>query len=101
MKKTLLVLAMGLLACCTVAAQRLPGGAVPDHYSLIVNINFPTDSYEGDETINLHLTEPSDHITLNALEIDFHNVTITAGGHTQTAKVSTDPKLEMATFTVP
>src|SRR5579863_1489673 len=101
MKKFLLVFAAGLLACCTAVAQRLPGGAAPDHYALTVNLNFPTNSYEGDETIDLKLTKASDTITLNALEIDFHEVTITAGGQTQTAKVSSDAKNETATFTVP
>jgi len=101
MKKLLLVLAAGLLACCPAVAQRLPGGASPDHYALTVNINFPTNSYEGDETIDLKLTKPSDTITLNALEIDFHEVTVTADGKTQTAKVSSDTKNETATFTVP
>ena len=44
------------------------------------------------------LAKPSNTITLNALEIDFHDVTITAGGQTQTAKVSTDANNETATF---
>ncbi len=101
MKKFLLVFAAGLLACCTAVAQRLPGGASPDHYALTVNLNFPTNSYEGDETIDLKLTKPSDTITLNALEIEFHEVTVSAEGKTQTAKVATDEKNEMATFTVP
>ncbi len=100
MKRILLVFAAGLLACCTAVAQRLPGGASPDHYSLAININFPTNSFEGDETIDLKLSKPSNTITLNAVEIDFHDVTVTAGGQTQTAKVSSDEKNEMATFTV-
>ncbi len=100
MKRTLLVLAASLLACCAAVAQRLPGGATPDHYSLTVNINFPTNSFDGDETIDLKLSKPSNTITLNALEIDFHEVTVTAGGKTQTAKVSLDEKNEMATFSV-
>ena len=100
MKKFLLVFAACLVASCTAVAQQLPGGASPDHYTLLININFPTNSYEGDETIELHLTKPSNTITLNALEIDFHEVTVTAGGRTQTARVSTDPKQEMATFTL-
>ena len=100
MKRTLLVFAAGLLACCTAVAQRLPGGAAPSHYSLGVNINFANNTFDGDETINLTLSKPSNTITLNALEIDFHQVTVTAGGQTQTAKVSTDEKNEMATFTV-
>jgi aminopeptidase N len=47
------------------------------------------------------LTAPSATITLNAAEIEFGEVKITAGGQTQTAKVSLDGKNEMATFTVP
>ena len=100
MKRILLVFAAGLLACCTALAQRLPGGANPDHYALAVNMNFPNNTYDGDETIHLTLAKPSNTITLNALEIDFHEVTVTAGAQTQTAKVSSDEKNEMATFTV-
>ncbi len=58
MKNSLIVFAVGLLACCTAVAQRLPGGAAPEHYSLAVNLNFATNSFEGDETINLKLTKP-------------------------------------------
>jgi aminopeptidase N/puromycin-sensitive aminopeptidase len=100
MKRTLLVFAAGLLACCTAVAQRLPGGASPDHYSLAVTIHFPDNKFGGDETIDLKLAKPTRTITLNAVEIDFHDVTVTAGGQTQTAKVSSDEKNEMATFTV-
>ena len=100
MKRILLVCGMALLACCTALAQRLPGGATPEHYTLSFNINFSNNSFEGDETIELKLAKPSKTITLNAVEIDFHDVTVTAGGQTQTAKVSTDEKNEMATFTV-
>jgi aminopeptidase N/puromycin-sensitive aminopeptidase len=100
MKRILLVFTAGLLACCTAVAQRLPGGASPDHYSLAININFANNTFDGDETIDLKLAQPSNSITLNAVEIDFHDVTVTAGGQTQTAKVSSDEKNEMATFTV-
>ncbi|HZL65976.1 MAG TPA: M1 family metallopeptidase, partial [Candidatus Limnocylindrales bacterium] len=58
------------------------------------------NSYEGDETIDLKLAKPTKTITLNAVEIDFHDVTVTAGGQAQTAKVSSDEKSEMVTFTV-
>ena len=100
MKKSMLIVAVGLLTCCTAVAQRLPGGATPDHYSLTVDVNFPTNSFDGNETINLKLDKATNTITLNAVEIDFHEVTVTAGGQTQTAKVSTDDKNETATFTV-
>jgi aminopeptidase N len=100
MKRFLLVLAASLLLGCAASAQRLPGGASPDHYALTVTIDFPNNTYEGEETIDLKLEKPGSTITLNAVEIDFHDVTIDAGGRTQTAKVSTDARNEMATFTV-
>ncbi len=98
MKKTLLVVVVWVLTTCSAVAQRLPGGATPDHYSLIFTINFSSNTFEGDETIDLSLARPSNTITLNALEIDFHDVTVAAAGHSQTAKVSLDDKLEQATF---
>jgi len=100
MKRILLVLVAGLVACVAANAQRLPGGAVPDHYALTVNMNFANNSYDGDETIDLKLTKPSNSITLNAVDIDFHEVTVGAGGQVQNAKVSADEKTETATFTV-
>ena len=63
-------------------------------------MNFSNNTFDGDETIRVNLTKPTNTITLNAVEIDFHDVTVTSGGQTQTAKVSTDEKNEMATFTV-
>lgn len=100
MKRFGLVLVLGFFASDIAVAQRLPLGAVPDHYALTFAINFSTNSFEGDETIDLQLTKPSSSITLNALEIDFHDVSITTAGQTQSAKVSLDEKLERATFTV-
>jgi len=90
------------LCACTVAsfAQRLPETAVPTHYQLKFTPNFQNNTFEGSEVIEVSLPKAMSAITLNALEIDFHSVTITAAGKTQTAKVSLDPKDEMATLTV-
>ena len=100
MKRTVLACFMVLLTCCAAFAQRLPGGATPNHYTLSFNIDFPNNNFDGDESIDLVLDKPSKTITLNALEIDFHEVTVTAAGQTQAAQVSTDEKNETATFTV-
>ena len=100
MKRILYASGMAMLACCTAFAQRLPGGVTPSHYNLSFDIQFASNSFGGDESIDVTLEKPSKSITLNALEIDFHEVTVTSGGKTQTATVSTDEKNEMATFTV-
>ena len=69
MKRTLLVFAAGLLACCTAYAQRLPGGATPDHYSLAVNINFPSNSFDGDETIDLPILQGATSTGANSVAV--------------------------------
>lgn len=82
------------------AAQRLPHIAVPVHYHLTLTPNFVQDNYRGDETIDIRILKPVTAITLNAVEIQFQNVSITAGGQTQVAKVALDPSREMATLSV-
>jgi len=100
--RRILLVALALCAC-TVAlfAQRLPETAVPSHYQLKFTPNFQNNTFEGSEVIDVRLPKPMSTITLNALEIDFHSVTITAAGKTQKAKVALDPKDEMATLSVP
>jgi aminopeptidase N len=82
-------------------AQRLPGHVVPEHYTLWFAPDLASETFQGRSSIDVVLTEPSTTITLHAAEIDFGEVTITAGGRTQTATVTTDPTRETATFTVP
>jgi len=100
MKRILLVVLACLVASICAVAQRLPGGAVPEHYALTFAINFPANTFEGDETIDLNLANPTDTITLNAVEINFHKVAIAAGGTTQEGQVTLDDKNEQATFKV-
>jgi len=100
MKRSLLVSTVALLSCCAAFAQRLPGGAFPSHYALTFTVHFDNNSFDGDETIDLRLDKPSNSITLNAVEIAFHKVTVACGSESQTAKVSTDEKNEMATIAV-
>src|SRR5262245_46279306 len=85
----------------TAAAQRLPDNAVPEHYTLWFAPDSTKDNFRGTDTIRVRLKKPSTTVTLNAAEIDFGTVTIAAQGRTQTARVSLDPKSEMATLTVP
>jgi len=90
-----------LAASAPAAAQKLPGNVTPEHYSLSFTPDLDKETFKGQETIRVAVTEPTTSITLHAAEIQFGQVTITAGGRTQTATVSIDPKTETATFTVP
>src|SRR6187549_1403582 len=92
-------------ALCLIAssayAQRLPAGVTPVHYTLWFAPDLEKQVFRGRETIDVRLAAATRNITLNAAEIAFDRVTITAGGRSQDARVSLDPKAEMATLTVP
>ncbi len=101
MKKTLLCLLAVLGLTAFGMAQRLPETAVPSNYKLTFTPNFTNDTFAGDETIQIKVPKATDKIVLNAAEIKFEDVSIKAGGKTQTAQVATDAQNEMATFTFP
>ena len=101
MVRILPFLALVLLTAAPTAAQRLPGTVVPEHYSLWFAPDLDSETFRGREAIDVVLTESTSSIKLHAAEIEFGEVTITAGGRTQTARVTTDPTSETATFTVP
>jgi len=92
-----------LLACLgtLAAAQQLPRTVLPENYQLTLSPNFQTDKFDGDETITVRVAQPTSAITLNAAEITFGETTINQNGATQTAQVTSDPKAETATLTVP
>ena len=82
-------------------AQRLPQTVLPEHYTLTLTPDLKAATFSGVESIDVVLTEPAKRIKLNAAEIDFESVTVTAGGKEQKAAVSLDKEKEQATFTFP
>jgi aminopeptidase N len=94
-------LALVLLAAATARADRLPAGVVPSHYDLSFTVDLAHARFEGAETIRVDVAQPTRTVVLHALEIAFHNVTITAGTTTQTASVTLNEPQQTATLTVP
>ncbi|HEX4786560.1 MAG TPA: M1 family aminopeptidase [Candidatus Sulfotelmatobacter sp.] len=100
MKRIFAVLSFVVLTISLAAAQRLPEGARPDNYKLTFAPDLENAKFEGDETIAIRLLKPSSEITLNAVDIDFHEVTITSGGTTQKARVTPEKEKEMVVLGV-
>src|SRR5688572_3653289 len=100
--KVRLVLAVALLTAWSniAPAQRLSRTAIPEHYDIHLSPDFTTDTFGGQVAIKVHLSAPAQSITLNAAEIDFHDVTITSGGTSQPATVTLDADKETATLSV-
>src|SRR4051812_9974510 len=94
-------LALTLLAAVPAAAQRLPGGVTPEHYDLAFVVDLVHERFDGTETIRVNVAAPTTRIVLNAVDIDFREVTIGAGGTAQKATVTSDSTAQTATFTVP
>jgi aminopeptidase N len=90
-----------LLTVVPAAAQRLPGNVTPEHYTLWFAPDLREETFRGKETIRIALAQPTREITLHAAEITFSEVTITAAGRTQAARVTMNPGAETATLIVP
>ena len=80
-------------------AQRLPQTVRPEHYTLRLAPDLKDATFSGIEAIDVTLAEPTDRITLNAVELNFSYVVATADGKQQKAAVSLDKEKEEATFT--
>jgi aminopeptidase N len=83
------------------AAQRLPGGVTPEHYTLWFAPDLERETFRGRAEIRVRLDAPASAVTLHAAEITFGEVAIEAGGRTQPATVRLDPATETATLVVP
>jgi aminopeptidase N len=82
-------------------AQRLPSTVIPEHYALNLTPELKSATFAGTETIDVMVKEPANAITLNALEIAFQSVVVSARGKQQTAEVALDPDKQQATFRFP
>jgi len=92
----------GLLAITSPAsAQRLPDTVVPEHYTLAFTPDLATATFGGRATITVQLAAASREVVLNAAELAFDSVRITAAGQTQDARVTLDAERETATLLVP
>ena len=100
MRRTFAVVAFLVLTISMATAQRLPETARPENYRLTFTPDLENAKFEGDETLTLRVLKPTSEITLNAVDIDFHDVTITSGGSTQKATVTPQKDKEMVVLVV-
>ena len=107
-RRGLLLAAVAWIGCGTsarLAAQRLPVGIRPEHYSLVITPDLKLARFTGRETIDMVAERATDSITLNSAEIEFTRVTVSVSGstvestqETQTATVMLDAEKQQATF---
>ncbi|MGH9373941.1 MAG: M1 family metallopeptidase [Vicinamibacterales bacterium] len=100
MRKIPVVTLALLLTATTVWAQRLPTDVVPLHYDITVAPDLAAAKFTGEQRIRVRLDKASSAIVLNAAEITFRDVRVTAGGKMFPATVSLDASKEQATIRV-
>jgi len=62
--------------------------------------NFETFDFAGKETVNIKVTEPTNTISVNSLEIEIHSASVTLSGEKKVAtSIKLDEKTETALFT--
>ena len=83
------------------SAQRLPTNVTPIHYDITVTPRLADAKFSGRETIKLKVASVTSTIVLNAAEITFGEVSVSAGGRQQRAVVTLDATKEQAIFSFP
>lgn len=94
---------MGAILLCLMGiadAQRLPSTTTPDNYQLTLTPDLAHDTFSGEESISVTVAKPVTEIVLNAVDIEFQDVTIASGGSSQKARVTLDKASEQAKLTV-
>ena len=78
----------------------LPPGVRPTAYRLALTPDIEEFTFEGSETVDIDVIEPTTSITLNAIELDIHSCVLTPNGGKSISPLSTtlDEKAETATF---
>jgi len=74
----------------TMGREVLPKNVKPLHYDVTLEPDFKTFKNNGTETIELDVVEDSNSISLNSLDIDIKETTISSGSHT----ISSAPTLK-------
>jgi len=81
-------------------AQRLPFGLSAKHYALTFTPDLQKATFTGDEMLDVEVNKASTEFTLNAVELEFQEATISQNEKTQVAKWSFAADKEQVTLTV-
>ena len=81
-------------------AQRLPYGLSAKHYNLTFTPDLQKAVFNGDESLDVEVNQAANEFTLNAVELEFQEATITQDNKTQTAKWSFAADKEQVALTV-
>src|SRR5689334_20442541 len=100
MKKQIVFLAT-LWVSSAAFAVRLPTNVIPNHYNITLAVDLATQTFHGEETIDVDVKEPVTSITMHAIGFTFHDVWVTSGTTTTSANIGENAANEMITLALP
>lgn len=80
---------------------RLPRTAVPERYELTLRPDLERAAFTGEETVQLTLTEASDDLRFNVLELEIDEALVVDGGERLPASVTLDSERQQARLHLP
>ena len=80
---------------------RLPRTVLPLRYELHLRPDLPSSSFEGSVDIAVSVTEATDDVVLNAVDLEVDEAWVTCGGGRLDARVALDASAERATLALP
>lgn len=84
----------------TEADYRLPRSVIPSHYDIRLEPDLDNASFVGTVGIDVDVETPTSTVTLNAIELEIHDATVTQGDRKLFCKVSLDEDRERAAIKV-
>src|SRR5437870_2198634 len=90
-----------LFVSVAASAARLPATVIPSHYAITITPDLASETFSGEETIDVDVKEPVSSITMNAIGFSYHDVSVTSVDKTTTANLSENAANEVITLTLP
>jgi aminopeptidase N len=96
-----IIAGLATLAAFSAYPQRLERSVFPEHYTLTFTPDLATESFQGEETLEVSVQKPLREIVLNSKALKIDSALVDSQGQSQTAAVKYDQDAETATLTVP
>src|SRR5258708_9417934 len=76
---TRIVAAIAIALCALPLAARLPRNVIPKHYGITIEPDLGHETFRGDETIDVDVTEAVSAITLHAIDLELSAIGAVSG----------------------
>lgn len=88
-----------LFVSAAASAARLPQTVIPNHYAISIAPDLASETFSGEETIDVDVKQPVSTVTMNAVGLTCHDARVSSGGKTVSAEIAANAADETITLT--